>query len=37
MLKVRAGNPMYEWKIFILPDGLEKRSKQPRIGEEFLR
>jgi hypothetical protein len=37
MLKVRAGNPMYEWDILILPDGLEKRSKYTRIGEEFLR
>jgi len=28
---------MYEWKIVILPDGLEKGGKQTRVEEEFLR
>ena len=36
VLKVRPGNPIYEWKITILPGGPEEVSNLPCVEEEFL-
>jgi hypothetical protein len=36
VLKVRPGNPMYEWKIIILPGGLEEVSNLTQDEEELL-
>ena len=36
VLKVRPGNPMYEWKIIILPGGLEEVSNLTQNEEELL-
>jgi hypothetical protein len=36
VLKVRAGNPIYEWKLTVLPGGLEELSNLMYVEEEFL-